>query len=44
MGGFHSVVDEAPIVEGLLEVPIYTREVGVQNPRDVIQLTADATE
>ena len=29
MAGFHNVVDEVLIIEGLLEVPIYVREVGV---------------
>ena len=41
---FHSVVDEILIVQGLLEVPIYLPEVGVQDLSDVIQLTADATK
>ena len=29
MVGFHGAVDEVLIVEGLLEVPIYTCEVGI---------------
>ena len=42
MAGFHGVVDEVLIVEGLA-VPIYAREVIVENLSDVFQLTADAT-
>ena len=43
MAGFHGVVDEVLIVEGLLEVPIYLHEVGVWDLVDVVQLTAEAT-
>ena len=43
VAGFHDVVDEVLMVEGLLEVPIYAREVAVLDLRDVIQLTSDAT-
>ena len=43
MAGFHGVVDEVPIVEGFLELPIYACEVGVKNVSGIIQLTAYAT-
>ena len=43
MPGFHAVVDEVLIVERFLEVPIYSREVGVQDLGNVIQLTAGVT-
>ena len=29
MAGFHGVIGEVPIVEGLLKVPIWAREVDV---------------
>ena len=43
MAGFHGVIDKVLVIEGLLEVPIYACEVGVEDLSDVIQLTADTT-
>ena len=43
MAGFNVVVDAVLIVKGLLEVPIYVRDVGFWHLSDVIQLTADVT-
>ena len=36
VAGFYDVVEEVPIVVGLLEVPIYIRQIGVQDVSDAI--------
>ena len=43
MAGFHGVIDEVLVIEGLLEVPIYACEVGISDLSDFIQLTGDTT-
>ena len=43
MSGFHGVIDEVLVTEGLLEVPIYAYEFDVQDLSDIIQLTAATT-